>query len=156
MRNTVPPSTVVLNEPDVGSLKPSLSTGKPFVDQTTQDDAPGRLEITFFAISSTSTLARPSLVCPVTTRRICRLIMSILPGHWFGLFAFRFFQKGRKDRGDARLGRAPFLAIPFLQEIAVRALFHDIVVQFAVGDERGSLARGCRRVDHIIAGNQAG
>src|SRR3569833_118119 len=79
MRNTVPLSTVVLNEALVGSAKPSLSTGKPLVDHTTQDDAPGLFEMTLVAISSTSTLARPLSLWPVTTRRIFKLIRTFLP-----------------------------------------------------------------------------
>ena len=69
-----------------------------------------------------------------------------------GLFAFGLVQKGRKDGGDAWLGITPLLAIPFLQKIAVGALFHHVVVQLAVGNERGSLARGRRSVDDIVAG----
>src|SRR5665647_1708298 len=114
MRNTVPPSTVVLNEPAVGSLKPSLSTGKPLVDHTTQDDEPGRLEMTLCAIWSTSTLARPSALCPVTTRRILRLIAASFPiGEWRVLFNLGALQECREDLRHAGLCGAPFLAVPF-------------------------------------------
>src|SRR5215471_953725 len=73
-RKTVPPSTVVLNGAFVGSSKPSLLTGKPFVAHITDDDAPARFEITLSTFSSSSTLARPSALCPVTTRRILKVI----------------------------------------------------------------------------------
>src|SRR5512141_2493875 len=131
MRNTVPPSTVVLKSADVGSLNPSLSTGKPLVDPTTQDAAPGRLEMTFPAISSISTLARPSALCPVTTRRICRLMA--VPS----LFDASALEERSKDLRHARLGVAPFLAVPFLQQLVVRALFDHIIVQLAVRNELG-------------------
>src|SRR5215471_4297023 len=73
-RKTVPPSTVVLNGAFVGSSKPSLLTGNPFVAHITDDDAPARFEITLSTFSSISTLARPSALCPVTTRRILKVI----------------------------------------------------------------------------------
>src|SRR6478735_7463576 len=84
---TATPSTVVLNEPEVGSEKPSLLTGKPLVAQITDEEAPGRFDITFFTFSSISTLARPSGLCPVTTRRICKVINASFQ---FGLIYFCF------------------------------------------------------------------
>src|ERR1019366_8047890 len=156
MRNTLPLSTVVLNEPVVGSAKPSLSTGKPLVDQTTQDDAPGRLEITLLAISSILTMACPLPSCPVTTRRICRLIAASFRFDPRGLFDAGALEKCREDLRQAGFGVAPFLAVPFLQQIIVRALLDHIVVQLAVGNETGGLARGRWCVDDIIAGDQAG
>ena len=43
-----------------------------------------------------------------------------------------------------------------LQQIVVGTLLDHVVVQFAVGNEPRRLARGGRRVDHVIAGDQAG
>src|SRR5215831_1858156 len=74
MRKTVPLSIVVPIEAALGSASPSLLTGNPRVDHTTHEDAPGRVLMTFLAISSILTTARPLVSCPVTTRRICRLI----------------------------------------------------------------------------------
>ena len=59
MRNTVPLSMVVAMSWCEGSCSPSLFTGKPVLDQITEDCAPGRVEITLVTFSSISTLARP-------------------------------------------------------------------------------------------------
>src|SRR5450755_351757 len=58
-RNTVPLSMVVVIFLAEGSASPSLLTGKPSLDQITDELAPGRLETTLLTCSSISTLARP-------------------------------------------------------------------------------------------------
>src|SRR5581483_1327583 len=138
MRNTVPLSTVVLNDALVGSAKPSLSTGKPLVDHTTQDEAPGRFEMTLVAISSISTMARPFGVWPVTTRRICRLmsVPSLMrPAGSSRARAFGAGEKFGEDRRDPRLCGAPFVTVPFLEQIVVAAPLDDVVVKLAVGQQ---------------------
>src|SRR5262249_61126826 len=82
MRDTVPFSIVVPIGLADGSTSASLSIGNLSVDQITQDEAPGLLEISFFAVSSIFTTARPAASCPVTTRRICRLIGRPFLGSW--------------------------------------------------------------------------
>jgi len=58
-RKTVPLSSVVPVWRGPASSSPVLSTGKPWLVQTTQEVAPGRDETRFFAISSILTIARP-------------------------------------------------------------------------------------------------
>src|SRR5260370_37796088 len=69
MRNTVPLSSVVPLSRSPSSASPVLSTGKPWLVQTTQAWAPGRAERKFCDTSSIVAIARPSLSWPVTTRR---------------------------------------------------------------------------------------
>src|SRR5712691_9140759 len=69
MRNTVPLSSVVPLSRSPSSAVPVLSTGKPWLVQTTQAWAPGRAERRFCDTSSIVAIARPELSCPVTTRR---------------------------------------------------------------------------------------
>src|SRR5215469_9360224 len=84
MRKTVPLSSVVPVLRSPASSSPLLSTGKPWLVHTTQEVAPGRDDTGFFAISSILMIARPDLSCPVTTRRICKLIPSLLVGSTVG------------------------------------------------------------------------
>src|SRR6476469_381642 len=96
---------VPILRPD-GSSSPLLSIGQLSVDHTTQDEAPGRLEMTVFAISSLFNRAQTVESCPVTTRRICRLIACPL---WLSLGAF-FTRDGSRAgiRPEARKApRAP-------------------------------------------------
>src|SRR5215468_668332 len=80
MRKTVPLSSVVPVLRSPSSSSPLLSTGKPWLVHTTQEVAPGRDDTGFFAISSILMIARPDLSCPVTTRRICKLIPLLFVG----------------------------------------------------------------------------
>jgi hypothetical protein len=73
----VPFSSVVPTLRAEVSAPLSLSTGKPSLVQITAAWAPGRVAATFFAVSSIATIARPFLSCPVTTRRMLRLIGSL-------------------------------------------------------------------------------
>src|SRR6516162_10072828 len=80
MRKTVPLSSVVPVLRSPASFLPVLSTGKPWLVQTTQEVAPGRDETRFFVISSILTTARLDESCPVTTRRNCSAIVDFLLG----------------------------------------------------------------------------
>jgi len=74
----VPFSNVVPLTLSLRSSSPSLMTGKLSVDQITVEDAPGRRDETFLAISSILTTARPDPSWPVTTRRIFKLMGRFL------------------------------------------------------------------------------
>src|SRR5947199_9082255 len=61
-----------------------------------------------------------------------------------------------EDARDLRFRRLPLLRIPLRLEIVVGPLLDHVVVEFGAGNEARDLARGRRRMDAVVAGNDAG
>src|SRR6267378_2052833 len=140
-RKTVPPGSVVPTFLVEASESPELSAGIVSVVQTTQAEAPGRFETTFFDTSSIFTTARPLPSCPVTTRRTLMVmtppcgVEPIIRGRVSSDFVGRQRKKSMNIGipAETRAGETRVAATPETVKKLAAGGRHSILVQSGAG-----------------------
>ena len=70
-------------------------------------------------------------------------------------FRLALLQERCKDLRHALFLLLPFVAVPFLEQVIIGTSRNDVVMKLAVADKARDLARGRRRMDDVIASDDA-